>query len=907
MVKAKIGGRKTKPIQDLIDIKHIVSFRNTGSGDVGAILMEKDGVMVMRVAHETAGAHNDITFDEAVQVASQFRDLCSEMPFGESVIIDRSNFPSYKERYAELEEMIKLDSSNPLNMLAFIEQQSLKEKSSTNDKGRRLRNKSQITFWSSISSSVDHEELDIVGKMLWPIDNFLKSKSGEAIEQKEGKLKKYLLESWNQYIYWDRLYTQKLSCLKKLRFLNAEEIWEKLWAEHNRFSGWEAGTIPDLIEIDVLSGTITRKVDELSQLSLRSALCVPPASIPVTEHQSILVDNKYVVATSFVKQPKGWENELYQINWLADLLANTTDTRCVIEFKQGNPDLILQKMRGFAKDAIRGQVSQAQKGESDEADRYARELAAEGERAIITGNVPVEFGLSLFVYRDSEKDAIAAARDIADKYRGTFQVEKVTTEQTWFQSLPHVIEPLLGGKIDRRLQTDSISFPAYLPLGTAVSIAETGIEMRSKHGFEPIFLDFLKFPGHWLTFGESREAGKSVFMAYVLAWAMLMGRFATIIDIPQNEEAASFKDYTEKAVDGKYFDIVSGEHFYNFLETTTIPPGTQKGLRQEMIKDCSDNIRRILMVAVLGADLYNSKYSTSAIDVMLTNLLGAFFAAEEIRNQYRDAKDPETGGLGSEAWQNMPTVVTFVKFIELARIPQEARSKDDEYNLGFIKSQLTAWFAAPGCKAPSLAKPSTFSPTARLLTIGLRKFSNNDEAALYGLVAQGLAYSRAVQFRERGTIIFNDENAIAFQYKSLADGLGALYANGLKANCIVGCAMQPPDTISQSSAAGMINANKRYVFLGKIASGTEAMYSEHLGIPIELVAICADSNFAVNKAGGYSSYLFKQDSTVTFVEVEPQRLLLNVMKNNEHQRRERAEKLKDCQTRVEILKALQEA
>jgi hypothetical protein len=119
--------------------------------------------------------------------------------------------------------------------------------------------------------------------------------------------------------------------------------------------------------------------------------------------------------------------------------------------------------------------------------------------------------------------------------------------------------------------------------------------------------------------------------------------------------------------------------------------------------------------------------------------------------------------------------------------------------------------------------------------------------------------------------------------------------------------MQPPDTISQSSAAGMINANKRYVFLGKIASGTEAMYSEHLGIPIELVAICADSNFAVNKAGGYSSYLFKQDSTVTFVEVEPQRLLLNVMKNNEHQRRERAEKLKDCQTRVEILKALQEA
>jgi hypothetical protein len=906
MAKSKIGGRKTKPIQDLIDIRHIVSFRNTGAGDVGAIFMEKEGIMMMRFGARTAGAHNDITFSKAEQVVSQLRDFCPNMPVGESVIIERSNFPDYKRRYQELEEMMEIDSSNPLNMLAYIEQQNLKERSSTNAKGRRFRNKTEIILWSSVTSTIEQEELDFVSKALRPIDNFLKSKSGEAIEQKEDRLKKFLLESWNQYIYWDRLYTQKLSCLEKLKFLTAEEIWEKCWAEHNRFSGWEAGEIPDLIEIDVVSGNVTRKVDQLSELSLRSALCVPPSAIPVTEYQSILVDNKYVVAANFVKQPNGWQNELYQLNWLADLLANTTDTRCVIEFKQGNPDLILQKMRGFAKDAIRGQNSQNEKGESGEADRYAMELAAEGERAIITGNVPVELGLSVFVYRDNEKDAIAAIRDIADKNRGTFQIERVTTEETWFQSLPHVMEPLLGGKIDRRIQTDSMSFPAYLPLGTAVSIAETGIEMRSKHGFEPIFLDFIKFPGHFLTFGESRLAGKSVFMAFILSWAMIMGKYVTIIDIPQNGEAASFKDYTEKAVDGKYFDIVSGEHFYNFFGAPTIPLDTPKGLREEMIKEFSDNIRRVLMVAVLGADLHNAKYNTSAIDVMLTNLLGAFFSAEEIINQYRDAKDPETGGLGSKAWQNMPTVVTFVKFAELARIPQEARSKDDEYNLGFIKSQLTAWFVAPGCKAPSLARPSTFSSTARLLTIGLRQFANNDEAALYGLVAQGLAYNRAVQFRKQGTLIFNDENAIAFLYKSLADGLGALYANGLKANCIVGCAMQPPDTIAQSSAAGMINANKRYTFLGKIPDGTEAIYSEHLGIPIELVAICADSNFAVNKAGGYSSYLFKQDSTVTFVEIEPQRLLLNVMKNNEHERRDRAAKLKDCRTRLEIFKVLQE-
>jgi hypothetical protein len=436
-------------------------------------------------------------------------------------------------------------------------------------------------------------------------------------------------------------------------------------------------------------------------------------------------------------------------------------------------------------------------------------------------------------------------------------------------------------------------------------VAEKGMEMRAKYGHEPIYLDFSMFPGNFLLFGESRLAGKSVFAANLLAWAMLMGRFVTIIDIPQNGEAASFKNYTEKVVCGDYFDIVGGECYYNFLETPAIPKGTPVALRTEMIKECTDNVKRILLAAVLGADLENSDYSTSAIDAMLTQMLGAFFGAREIQNRYRDAKSEEIGGLGSGAWEKMPTITDLIKFMGIERINVQARSQDDEKNLGYIKSQLTAWFVGDNCKAPSLTKPSTFTPTSRLLTIALRQFSNNDEAAVFGLVAQGLAYRRAIQYREQGTIIFNDENAIALQHKSLAQGLGALYANGLKANTIVGSAMQPPDTITQSEAAGLINANTRYTFLGKIADGTEYLYAEHLGIPVELVKRCCDSNFAVNKVGGYSSYLFKQDSTTIFVEIQPQNILLNVMRNNQDERKALAAKLKDCTSQAEVFKVLQ--
>jgi hypothetical protein len=904
MVQKKIGKRKTKPIQDLIDIKCIVSFENTGAGNVGAILLERKGKMMLRFLHLTEGIHNDITFSKAEEVVAQLIGLAMEMPADESIMIQRNNFPNYQKRHDELESMMELDVRNPLNILAFKEQESLVAVSTSNLK--RLRNKTEIIIWSSVTSTFLVEKMDPFATILHAIDEFGKTKSGEAAERKEESLIKFLTESWSRYLSWDQLFTTKLSCLEKLKFADADGVWEQVWDCHNRHSGWDAPTIPELLRVDVRSGKVIREVDSLSQLSTKSTLVVPPNSIPNSNYQSIQIDGKYAVSSIMVKQPSGWENEMYQLNFLADKFANSTDTSVVIDLRRGNQDSLAQKLQAFSKDAIRGQLAQDKRGESGMRDQVQLEKALEGERAIITGNVAIEYGWAQFVYRDTEKDAIAESHKQAGKFgNGEILVERVTNEETFFQSLPHVMEPLLGGKVNRMMQTDSMSFPAYLPLATPVSVAEKGIEMRAKYGHEPIYLDFSMFPGNFQVFGESRLAGKSVFVAHMLAWAMLMGRFVTIIDIPQNGEAASFKNYTEKVVCGDYFDIVGGECFYNFLETPTIPEGTPVALRIEMIKECTDNIKRILLAAVLGADLENSDYSTSAIDAMLTQLLGAFFGAREIQNRYRDAKSEEIGGLGSVAWEKMPTIIDLIKFMGIERINVQARSHDDEKNLGFIKSQLTAWFMGANCKAPSLTKPSTFTPTSRLLTIALRQFSNNDEAAVFGLVAQGLAYRRAIQYREQGTIIFNDENAIALQHKSLAQGLGALYANGLKANTIVGSAMQPPDTITQSEAAGLISANTRYTFLGKIADGTEHLYAEHLGIPVELVKRCCDSNFAVNKVGGYSSYLFKQDSTTTFVEVQPQNILLNVMRNNQDERKALAAKLKDCTSQAEIFRALQ--
>jgi hypothetical protein len=138
-------------------------------------------------------------------------------------------------------------------------------------------------------------------------------------------------------------------------------------------------------------------------------------------------------------------------------------------------------------------------------------------------------------------------------------------------------------------------------------------------------------------------------------------------------------------------------------------------------------------------------------------------------------------------------------------------------------------------------------------------------------------------------------------------GLGALFVNLLKANGIMMLAQQPPDTITQSDAAGMIKNSITYTFVGKIASGSEHLYAEHLGLPLEHMMRCSQSNFSINYEECYSSYYFQQGNHSNFVEVQPQRLLLNSVRNNEHEIREIEELISTCNSPAEVFRALMSA
>jgi hypothetical protein len=905
MIPQKIHGRETKAIEDLVDLKYLISFENTGGSNVGALLLERNGRLMLRFCFGAAGINNDITRAQGASVVAQLREVIRDIPLGESLIVERHNFPDYQARYAELDRVLALDENNPYNGLIFAERQQLIDNSSRHL--NRQRNQTSITLWPSITAEALTEKLDPSAKVLLAVETFIKSKSGQLSQEKIAHLSRFLVAAWPKYLRWHQIFNIRLNALKKIEIYDAQAIWQHCWHQINRFSGYLAPAIPDLLKIDIRTGSIVRETDRSDRRSTAAILFSSPVAIPATNYTGIVVDGKHVVSAAMQKHCDGWSEEIYQLNWLADVLASSTDTRVVLEFKRGEQDSIAEKLRTFSSDALKGIGHNDRKNKSAVRDMVQLENAEQAERDMLEGAIAVKFGLCFFFHRDTVEAALASARSMSEKF-GTdgkadiLQIEKVANQQNWFQSLPITQDGLLTGKIDRQMELDSISFPSYLPLATPVSIATQGLEMRSKFGRVPIYLDIEEFKGHIAIYGTSRESGKTVIAATMMSAALARGRYGTIIDIPKNGCAASFRDYTQLLMGGDYFDI--RERYYNFLAPAVRPPqlDLDDPFWQEIEKDNSDWMRQILLTAVLGADLQDRDFNTNAVDSILTQILNTFFQAREIRLRYREAK---AAGLGTTPWANTPTVVDFIKYCQVEQLNIKGRSTDDERILGHIRSRLSAWFVGANCKAPSLAQPSDFDSTNRLLTIALREFASDDEAAVFGLVAQGLAFRRAIRYMQQGTYLFNDENGIALEYPSLARGLGSLYANGLKANMIACAAMQPPDTIAKSVAAGLISSNITYNFVGKIPQGMEWSYAEHLGLPEELVMRCSEPGWGVNKAGGYSSWLFSQAGHCSFVEIEPMRALLEVMRNNEHEIRARQQILAGVDDPFDVFRILQ--
>jgi hypothetical protein len=279
----------------------------------------------------------------------------------------------------------------------------------------------------------------------------------------------------------------------------------------------------------------------------------------------------------------------------------------------------------------------------------------------------------------------------------------------------------------------------------------------------------------------------------------------------------------------------------------------------------------------------------TTIRTILYCLLNRFFADEEICDRYLQA---EAGGLGSEAWQSIPTLKDYLKFCTLEEIDKLLQLEEGiNWNtvpkaLEQIRLRLTYWANSRVGKA--ISSPSTVPTDSMLLVFALRQVSQSEDAAILSLVAYAAALRRAMG--SSMSIFFIDESPILFQFPEIAQLVAMLCANGAKAGIRVIITAQDPNTIAAAGKVGaQILQNLSVRLIGRIQRTATPSFIQIFGYPSEIISQC--ERFLPNKQGVFTQWLLDDSGIYTFCRYYPAYVQLGVVANNPDEQAIRAEYL----------------
>jgi hypothetical protein len=300
--------------------------------------------------------------------------------------------------------------------------------------------------------------------------------------------------------------------------------------------------------------------------------------------------------------------------------------------------------------------------------------------------------------------------------------------------------------------------------------------------------------------------------------------------------------------------------------------GLSPELQQERFIDYKDFLLEILVTMVLGLTI-KPDINPDAIRSILTLAMQYFFCDPNIRERYAAAF---SGGFGSSAWYDMPTLNDFIGYCSLERLELLNPSQDLIKAIEFCKIRFRFWLESRVGRA--ISRVSTFRGDSQLMVVALRNLSNEEDAAILSLGVYMAALRRSLSHTK--SIFFIDEAPILFQYESLANLVGRLCANGAKSGIRVILSAQEVQSIAQCKASSKIFNNLTTRLVGRIQPTAIDGFSQFLQYPRELIAVNATESYFPQKGWFYSQWLLDDSGYFTPCRYYPSLLLLAAVANN---------------------------
>ena len=625
------------------------------------------------------------------------------------------------------------------------------------------------------SYTVDSESVqasDWIEKILAKIESQWNKWSGGAAVLRETQYEELLDKAFTDgFIRWEQLLTTKMGLI--VEPMDEIALWHRVWERFN------SSTPIELPQLTVF-GENGIEETSTSDLHLTTHLFPTSDSIPYPDRAFVHIKGQYVAPVVFIDKPGGWANKESQLRYLWEFFSREAvyDTEVFCQLSRANSAIIKENITRVTKQAIAAQNESSKNASVDVGAAIRQRKAIAAQEELYEGALPLNVATVFVVHRESLDDLDSACRYLQNCFRRPAWVDRETEYawKIWLQTLPICWEKLLSHPFERRLNYLTGEAPAFMSLVQPSPVDKRGIEVISDEGGVPIFIDLFKQHRNIAYFATTR-AGKSVKIAGTLLQALANGLPITIIDFPPSDAASTFKDFTHY-LGGSYFDI--GKEASNLLELPNLDQFSPKE-REERMTDFKEFVCSALMIMSFGsgeATTSDDRLLKQAIRSVLVPAVDRFYAEGAIITRYECAKE---GGLGSTAWENIPTLTDFADFFEtkaLTDIPVEVlRDPNTQRAINQIKRQLRFWITSRVGRA--IARPSTIDAKAQMLVFALRGLSDSDDAAILALSAYGNTIRNTLSHPE--SICFIDEFSVLLEWDEIGHLIARLCANGAKA------------------------------------------------------------------------------------------------------------------------------
>ena len=506
------------------------------------------------------------------------------------------------------------------------------------------------------------------------------------------------------------------------------------------------------------------------------------------------------------------------LRYFWNILAGTNqplyNCRVVSELTSDRSGFEMHQLDRTISNSVKREALAAKKQTVDVVAMRRLEQAIEARDLLEDNNIPYWCSVGVWLYRESLDQLNQAVNDLIRRIP-TAAVERVvnTTEDVWFQSWAFEWSAFLTKPNHRRQKYLGFQALPMMPMIKTKSADKKGIMLVTRELNSPLYIDIANRKNHTAIIAKT-GVGKSILMFEMILEYLLYDYLAVIFDFPRPDGSSTFTVFVpilqKLGVKAAYHNV--RESVMNIIEWPDLRHVKSKKQYERRWQQAFQNHVRLLCAIVMGTT------SNPDREVLVTSLLtqcyADFLADETIAHRYKLAIE---SGFGSDAYQNMPILETFVDYAEEWFGRYIERKKDRISTLvndtvdiittqlrGVLKTSLGA----------SINGISSFDTNVQFLVVGLTDVSENLDSLIYAM--SGLNVLMRQSLSAKRSLLATDEGTILYKFPFYARETGIIPVHGRKWGCNFLVAAQEIQTILKSCSGNEIFKNLDNIFCGHV-------------------------------------------------------------------------------------------